>query len=180
MSDPTNQDDTSTNETNSTEATATETSPSDAPVEKKSARDEKGLTLGGRTMLRIYLEFGRISTAAARLGERIPLEEILVQRTMMVEVLDLLMLASGMGQKLGSVEDVRRYLEQHRDEDDKSMSELRKGLHEKHGAKLAPLLGQVVDQMLARGDPCEVCGQKKCVSCHECHACAERKGSPLN
>ena len=37
--------------------------------DQPSSRDEKGLTLSGRTMLRILMEFGKALTASRKLGE---------------------------------------------------------------------------------------------------------------
>lgn len=151
-------------------------------------RDEKGLTLGSRLMLRAMMEHQRILRSASLLRSDTSLTNVLTQETMMDVIDDLLFFARQVGEKAGTVSEVKAYLLAHEEEDTETLRALReednRKLHEEY-AKRAVGAGTGILGVLAasaRQSPsaaCDVCGEPKCPSCGGCHH-DHKKSEPLN
>lgn len=137
--------------------------------DQPSSRDEKGLTLSGRTMLRILMEFGKALTASRKLGEDKGFE-LFQNPSILLEVRSLLWLAAEMAKRIGSVKDVEAYLSAHADEDEKTVLDGMKNM----GLAL-------VEEILTQGGipKCTRCGQMVCPICRECHDCDKSKTHDL-
>lgn len=153
------------------------TEPLDRP-----GRDELGLTLSTRQILRIMMEYGRIAIAAGKTGQSTHLAEIAANPTMTLEILNLLVLAHGVGRKIGKPTDVTSYLRRHEDEDLETLETLKREFagEYKNKTTAVDLIESLLKMKLDGGGPCEVCGETKCQSCGQCHDCAKRKDHPLN
>lgn len=133
--------------------------------EQKPGRDEKGLTISGRTMLRLLMEFGKALLASRKLGNQAGYE-LLQSPTILLEIRALLWIASQMAKRIGSKEEVESYLETHREEDEKAILD---GMIEASRALL--------DDVLAHGGlkKCPSCSDLICPICQKCHKCTEGK-----
>jgi hypothetical protein len=133
--------------------------------EQNPGRDEKGLTISGRTMLRILLEFARLLAASRKVGNKLTYE-VLQTPTILVEIRALLWIASGMAKRLGSREEIEAYLAKHTEEDERIIrvgaSEVEKTLME--------------EALIHGGVPkCPKCHEFTCPMCKECHSCEKRE-----
>ena len=133
----------------------------------QSGRDEKGLTISGRTMLRILIEFGKTVAAAKQLGDDRNYE-LLQTPAVLLEIRSLLWVASEMAKRIGNLDTVDAYLKAHSEEDEKS---IRDGMAQTGRA--------LMEEMLAQGGipKCEKCDRIVCPICRECHICGD-KGKP--
>ncbi len=122
--------------------------------------DEKGLTLSGRTILRMFHEFNRALDASKRVGEDNGFE-MLLHPTILVEIKALLWIAHEMSKRIGKDVEVLAYLREDEADDVKTVEngvvEETNGLIEKLGAALF--------------GACEKCKKMKCPSCRRCHKC---------
>lgn len=135
--------------------------------EPKKKVDEKGLTLSGRTILRLYHEFDRALRASKRVGEEITFDLIL-HPTMLVEIKALLWIAHEMSKRVGKDEDVQAYLRAHEAEDVKIVED---GI-ESDAAGIIDRLGASLFGV------CEKCKKMLCPNCRRCHACASKRSDP--
>jgi len=131
--------------------------------------DEKGLTLSGRTILRLFHEFNRALAAGKRVGDDSGFE-MLLHPTMLVEIKALLWIAHGMNQRIGKDTEVQAYLREHEAEDVKTIEE---GIG---GDATAGL----IDKLTAIFGVCEKCKKMKCPVCRRCHACDGKTESVLH
>lgn len=131
---------------------------SETPPPKKF--DEKGLTLSGRTILRLFHEFNRALVAGKRVGDDSGFE-MLLHPTILVEIKALFWIAHEMSKRLGKDTEVQAYLREHEAEDVKTVED---GIiEEAHG---------LIDKLgAALFGACEKCKKMKCPSCRRCHAC---------
>jgi len=130
----------------------------------QSGRDEKGLTLSGRVILRILMEFGKTVAAAKQLGDDRDYE-LLQTPTVLLEIRSLLWIATEMAKRIGSLDAVDAYLQLHSEEDEKA---IREGMAQTGRALMEEVLSQ-------GGIPkCEKCGRIVCPICRECHICGEK------
>lgn len=129
--------------------------------EQQSGRDEKGLTISGRTMLRLMMKFGKTLLDAQKLGSKAGFE-LLQTPTVLLEVRALIWIASQMAKRIGSREELSSYLKQHEEADEKSILD---GMAEVDKALL--------DEVIAHGGlkKCTSCDGMVCPICQECHAC---------
>ena len=133
--------------------------------QQPSGKDEKGLTLSGRTILRIMIEFNKVLSASRQIGDNKGFE-LIQTPTVLLELKSLLWIAQEMAKRIGDVQTVETYLKAHFDEDRKVV---REGLRES-GKEL-------VDELLAMaGIPkCQTCGHLVCPICNVCHNCDRDK-----
>lgn len=129
--------------------------------QQPSGKDEKGLTLSGRTMLRIMVEFNKVLSASREIGDKHGFE-LIQTPTVLVEIRSLLWIAHEMAKRLGGPSVVDPYLQAHAEEDKRAV---RDGMKET-GKEL-------IDEMLAMaGIPkCPKCDHLICPICRECHTC---------
>lgn len=164
-----------------------EQQPPEAETTEFKKRDEKGLTLGSRLMLRAMMEHQRIFRAASLLRSDTSLANVLTQETMMDVVDDLLFFARQVGEKIGNVPDVKAYLLAHEEEDTETLRSLReddnKKMQEEYAKRTVSMgtgvLGALVASARATSATCDVCGQPKCPGCGGCHH-DHKKAEPLN
>ncbi len=165
------------------------TAETEAAPEPFKKRDEKGLTLGMRLMLRAAVEQQRILRSASLLRSDTSLANILAQETMMDVLDDLLFFATQMGEKLGDVSVVKAHLAVHEEDDEKQLIEIREANHRKKQEEYAKrsgaggLLSALVAARAASGSPgaCDVCGRPLCADCGHCHHHdGDKKPEPLN
>lgn len=138
--------------------------------ENHSGRDEKGLTISGRTMLRLLLEFSKALLASRKLGEK-PGYELLQNPTILLEVRNLLWISSQMSKRIGSSEDVAAYLDKHKEADDKAILD---GMAEAGRA----LLDEVISHSGLKR--CSSCNELVCPICKECHNCNHSKDHEMS
>lgn len=140
-----------------------------------SGRDEKGLTLSGRALLRLFVEFKRTERFLNRMNVDTNIPEMISESAVAVRVADLLVLAKEMSKRIGSDEEMETYLRSREDEDDdwfrKNTAEERKQVTKKQQHALVA----EIEEALLSGPPCAVCHKPKCVACDECHHCANKK-----
>lgn len=131
--------------------------------EQQSGRDEKGLTISGRTMLRLLMEFGKTLLASRKLGNK-PGYELLQSPTILLEIRALLWIASQMAKRVGSREEVEAYLKRHSEADEKTIID---GMAEAGKA--------ILEDVLAHGGlkKCPSCDDMICPICQECHKCTK-------
>lgn len=137
--------------------------------EQQSGRDEKGLTISGRTMLRLLMEFGNVLAASRKLGEKAGYE-LLQTPTILLEIRSILWIATQMAKRVGSREEIEAYLSKHSEADEKAMFD---GMAEAGKAML--------EEVLAHGGipKCTSCGQIVCPICKECHSCTKNQDHDL-
>ena len=134
-----------------------------------SSRDEKGLTLSGRTILRLLLQFSKLLAASNKLGGKAGYE-LLQSPLVLVELRSLLWIATEMGKRIGSIAEVEAYLNGHNETDETTLIE---------GMKQSgrELLEEVLEHS---GLPkCTSCGKLMCPICRECHECSTDKNHKL-
>lgn len=137
--------------------------------QQPSNRDEKGLTISGRTMLRILVEFSKTLAASRKLGEDKGLE-LLQNPAILLEIRSLLWIASQMASRIGGSKEVESYLSAHAEEDEKTVLD---GMTETGRELLEDLLAQ-------GGIPkCASCGHLVCPICRECHDCSKNRHHDL-
>lgn len=137
-----------------------------APMsEHHSGRDEKGLTLSGRTMLRLLSEFGRLLSASMKIGNK-PGYEVLQTPTIISEIRTLLWMASEIAKRVGPQEELEAYLAKHAKADEKVVLE---GMSKAGTA--------FFEEALAYGgvSKCTICGKLMCPICQCCHNCEKRE-----
>lgn len=129
--------------------------------ENQSGRDEKGLTLSSRTMLRLLVQFTKLLAASNKLGDPGGYE-LLQSPLAVVELRSLLWIATEMGKRIGSISEVEAYLATHAQEDEKVINE---GLIQSNRS--------ILEEVLENSDlqKCEKCGSPRCLTCQECHNC---------
>lgn len=134
----------------------------DEPKPKKV--DEKGLTLSGRTILRLFHEFDRALKAAKRVGEDGSFD-LLLHPTMLVEIKALFWIAHEMNKRIGKDEEVQAYLRAHEAEDVKNVED--------------GIQGEIMDRLGASlFGACERCKKPMCPNCRRCHACENKRTDP--
>lgn len=132
-------------------------------------RDDKGLTLGSRTMLRLYLEFTRTERAMNRTGDRPEgMGDVVRNPNVVAAIGDLLVVASEMGKKIGTEREVAAYLLEHEEEDNQWFNDNAPDEPE-------PPFVTHIKEMLMSGAPCPKCGEPTCRACKECHQCDKPK-----
>lgn len=126
-------------------------------------RDEKGLTLSGRVMLRLMFALGDNLQATRKLGEQVHWYELVNDPKVILEIRTLLWMASSMARRIGGHDEVLAYIRAHEDADEKAVLD---GMKEDSA--------QLVTLLKAGGIPsCSKCGKTVCPLCGECHGCDE-------
>lgn len=140
-----------------------------------SKRDEKGLTLSGRALIRLVTEFVRVERAYNKLSTETSLSEIISQPTVAVRVGDLLILAREMAERIGSEEEIAAYLREHEAEDDAWFREQSEQKQTQTVEQQKHALLNEIEKALMNGPPCAACGKPTCVACDQCHHCAVQR-----
>jgi hypothetical protein len=137
--------------------------------DQPSGRDEKGLTISGRTMLRLLTEFGKVLAASRKLGDKSGYE-LLQTPTITLEIRSLLWIAMQMAKRIGSNEEVEAYLKKHSEADEKVIFD---GMSETGKA--------ILEEAMAHGGvpKCTSCGKVVCPICKECHSCTNNLGHDM-
>jgi hypothetical protein len=174
----------STKLTDGKEGTMADENPEQVTTEKMSSeeplrvRDEKGLTLGSRLVLRLMIEYNRVMDAAHAVNGDTSMHNVFVQETMIDIIADVIFYGSCIGERLGSVSEVKAYNARHEDEDtemlDKLREELRAKVREQARQNQTSFLKAVTESIEKK---CGVCGA---VLCNQCGACHHDHGKPLN
>jgi hypothetical protein len=136
----------------------------------KKGRDEKGLTLGHRSMLRLLVVFNQTGTAAAKVDDTTDIGYLLGTPLVASAVQDLLVFATALGEKIGSPEKIAAYLNMHAAEDN-AFFEKQRADH--YAAAKAAKHAELLDDLKAvlDGPPCDECEQPTCNVCKGCHSC---------
>lgn len=148
--------------------------PAAAAAEKPDAtrvRDEKGLTVGNRLLLRAVLEERRIVMAAGRMGGDTSFYNSLEQDTLVDLLDDLMFYARLMGERLGAPDELIEHLRKSEKADLEELRRLRDETHDKIN-QTRDELTQMRDRLISGMRPatCDLCGKPMCPSCGSCHA----------
>ena len=127
-----------------------------------SKRDEQGLTLSGRTIIRLALESNRIFGALDEINEAKSLRRIAENPFALVILRRLLWLGVQMIDRIGS-EKVEAYVKSHEKADNEAVEAEIKEFGEGLLSKLFPK------------SKCERCGNQKCLAHQTCHHCEDSK-----
>lgn len=158
---------------------------SDEKPETMKLRDEHGLTLSGRLILRITSNFQRYVGAVDNPGKE-AIVEFFKQPIVHSDMLDLLFIGTRMAERIGSIYDVTKYLTGHEEQDDKTIETM----HEAQDKKLQqkdsdatehgnhdPLAAFLIKRVEDVGN-CQRCGGRNCISCGDCHRCQGQVQKP--
>jgi hypothetical protein len=139
---------------------------------EKSKRDEKGLTLGHRVLLRIVVEFNRALNATMRIGDPPNLREVMDNPIILDRVFQAVTFGLMLGKKLGTFKEVEEYLRKYDDEDSQFLREEQSSTIQ---SMLETTATNLAHDILMQGTDCETCGEKTCLSCKTCHSCEQKK-----
>jgi hypothetical protein len=150
----------------------------EAPTEDKpdaaKVRDEKGLTVGNRLLLRAVLEERRIVMAAGRMSGDTSLYNSLTQDTLVDCLDDLLFYARLMGKRLGHPDELAEHLRKSEKADLAELRRMRDEIQETRQVERAEFMMGVAPLGTFTGGSaqqanCDVCGKPTCPSCGGCH-----------
>lgn len=128
----------------------------------KAARDEKGLTMGHRAMLRLLMVYNQAGSSAAKIGDCTDIGYLLGTPMVASAVQDLLVFSTEVAKKIGTPEQLAAYLNSHALEDNAFFEKQRKTHYD----------------TACDGPPCEVCRELTCKVCSSCHSCDARDSQP--
>jgi len=143
---------------------------SEEKKDEKTQRDARGLTMGHRAMLRLFVVFQQTGAAAAKIGDDTDLRYLLGTPLVTSAVQDLLVFTSELAKKIGSTEEIAAYLNQYAAEDNAFFTKCR----DLHYATEEAAAKEVLNEAFAdttSGPPCPHCGEGTCINCEVCHAC---------
>jgi len=139
----------------------------------KTGRDEKGLTMGHRAMLRLLMVYNQVGSAASKIGDCTDIGYLLGTPMVASAVQDLLVFSTEVAKKIGTPEELAAYLNDHASEDNAFFEKQRKTHYDANKRSVAEKLHDLVD-----GPPCEVCGETTCKVCDSCHSCGTHDSQP--
>jgi hypothetical protein len=127
-------------------------------------RDEKGLTLSGRVMLRLMFAIGANLMATRKLGEQTHWDQMVNDPKVLLEIRTLLWMASRMAERIGNFDEVLTYINSHESEDEQAILD---GMKEDSR--------KIIESLLKAGGvpSCPKCNKTVCPVCRECHDCDE-------
>jgi len=148
----------------------------DAP---KKPRDEQGLTMGHRAMLRLLVVFNQTGQAAAKLDDTTDLGYLLGTPLVASAVQDLLVFATALADKIGTPEVIAAYLNLHAAEDNAFFVKQR---DEHYAARKAEKHQELMAEFheMMKGPPCDDCKAPTCRGCGQCHACQDSTTEPTH
>lgn len=138
----------------------------------KKVRDEQGLTMGHRSMLRLLVVFNQTGQAAAKIDDSTDIGYILGTPMVASAIQDILVFATALGEKIGQPEKIAAYLNNHALEDNAFFEKQRA---EHYAAMQAAKHAEMLKEMKAvlDGPPCDECENPTCNICKSCHVCSD-------